>query len=147
MHLKSARTLTVIALTVFFAHVSGCGRQPTTTPATPAKQERKPVEKFGVPVVAGPMDAVLLKDYAPDSSLKVPETQPAKARFPVIDVHAHVYAETPQEVAEWVRTMDEVGVELTVVLTEAVGKEFDRLVDLYLKLYRSNAQRLLNWQK
>jgi predicted TIM-barrel fold metal-dependent hydrolase len=135
MHLKSARTLTVMALIVFFACVSGCGRQRTTTPAAPAKQEQKPVEKFGVPVMAGPMDAVLLKDYAPDSSLKVQETQPAKARFPAIDVHAHVYAETPQEVAEWVRTMDEVGVELTVVLTGAVGKEFDRLVELYLKPY------------
>ena len=122
MRLNSARTLTVIALTVFFAHVSGCGRQPTTSPANPGKREQKPVEKFGVPVVAGPMDAVLLKDYAPDSSLKVPETHPAKARFPVIDVHAHVYAETAQEVAEWVRTMDEVGVELTVFITESFGK-------------------------
>jgi len=135
MRPKSARTMTAIALTVFFAHVSGCGRQSTTTPAIPAKQAQKPVEKFGVPVVSGPMDAVLLKDYTPDSSLKVPETQPRKARFPVIDGHAHVYAETPQEIAEWVRTMDEVGVELTVVLTEAVGKEFDRLADLYLKPY------------
>src|ERR1041385_4311772 len=67
--------------------------------------------KFGVSVKAGPMDAILLKDYAPESSLVVPEAKIAKARFPVIDVHAHSSqsrARTPQDVDDWVRTMDEV---------------------------------------
>src|SRR5262249_26366600 len=76
---------------------------------------------------------VKIKDWSPDSSLVVPEHHPAKARFPVIDVHAHVYAKTPQEVADWVRTMDETGVQTTVILSGATGQEFDHLVDLYLK--------------
>jgi predicted TIM-barrel fold metal-dependent hydrolase len=83
----------------------------------------------------GPMDKVLLKDYKPDSSLVVPEHHPAKAKYPAIDVHSHVYAQTPAEVAEWVKTMDEAGVETTVILTGATGERFDRLVDLYLKPY------------
>ena len=83
--------------------------------------------------MSGPMDSILLKDYAPGSSLVVPETKVAKAQFPAIDVHAHVYAETKEEVTDWVKTMDEVGVERTIILTDATGTEFDRLADLYLK--------------
>jgi predicted TIM-barrel fold metal-dependent hydrolase len=86
------------------------------------------------------MDPILLKDYAPKSSLVVPETAVAKARFPAIDVHAHVNARTPEEVKEWVRTMDEVGIEMTVILTGATGAQFDKLVDLYLKPYPSRFQ-------
>jgi predicted TIM-barrel fold metal-dependent hydrolase len=81
------------------------------------------------------LGAIRLKDYAPESSLIVPEHHPAKARFSAIDVHSHVYANTPAEVAAWVRTMDETGVQTTVVLTGATGAEFDHLVDLYLKPY------------
>jgi uncharacterized protein len=103
-------------------------------------QSQQPVEKYGVTVVQGPMDSVLLKDYTPDSSLKVTETKVAKARFPVVDAHAHVYAETPAEVAAWVKTMDEVGIRKTVILSDAVGAEFDKLADLYLKSYSDRFQ-------
>src|SRR5437660_11406612 len=48
------------------------------------------------------MGAIPLKDYAPDSSLIVPEHHPPKARYAAIDVHSHVYVKTPQEVADWV---------------------------------------------
>jgi uncharacterized protein len=58
----------------------------------------------------------------------------------VIDVHAHVYANTPNEVADWVRTMDEVGIEKTVILSDAIGGEFDRLVVLYLTPYPDRFQ-------
>jgi hypothetical protein len=88
----------------------------------------------------GPMDKVLLKDYNPQSSLKVPVTSVPKARYPVIDVHAHSYASNPQEVAEWVKVMDEVGIETTVILTGATGERFDRLVELYLKPYPKRFQ-------
>ena len=87
----------------------------------------------GVEPEAGPMDAVTVRNYAPRSSLVIPETVVARARFPVIDMHAHVLARTPAEVDEWVRTMDAVGIEQTVVLTAATGAEFDRLVALYLE--------------
>jgi predicted TIM-barrel fold metal-dependent hydrolase len=83
----------------------------------------------------GPMNQVLLKDYDPNSSLVLPEHHPAKAKFSAIDVHVHPAARTPQEVAEWVRLMEETGVEMAVLMTGAVGKDFDRLVDLYLRPY------------
>jgi predicted TIM-barrel fold metal-dependent hydrolase len=86
------------------------------------------------------MDTILLKDWAPKTSVVAPETSVPKARYPVIDVHAHVNARTPEEVAAWVKTMDEVGIEMTVVLTGATGAEFDKLADLYLKPYPNRFQ-------
>jgi predicted TIM-barrel fold metal-dependent hydrolase len=94
----------------------------------------------GVDPRPGAMDTILLKDWAPKSSIKVQETSVPKAKYPVIDVHAHVVAKTPAEVAAWVKTMDEVGVEMTVVLTGATGAEFDKLVELYLKPYPTRFQ-------
>jgi predicted TIM-barrel fold metal-dependent hydrolase len=94
----------------------------------------------GVNPAPGPMDSIALKDYAPRSSLKITETQVARAKYPAIDVHAHVNARTPEQVKEWVRTMDEVGIETTVVLTGATGAQFDKLVDLYLKPYPGRFQ-------
>lgn len=44
------------------------------------------VMKYGVYVGPGPMDSILLKDYAPESTLVVPQAPLTKARFPVIDV-------------------------------------------------------------
>jgi len=98
----------------------------------PPQQPRQ--VKFGVEVQPGAMDSLLLKDYNPSSSLVVPETFVPKARFPVTDVHAHTSmsgVRTLEDVDAWVRTMEEVGVERTIVLTDAVGPEFDRQVALY----------------
>ncbi len=95
-----------------------------------------PEVKYGVTVQPGPMDTLLLKDYAPASSLVVPRTHVAKARFPVIDVHSHSsmnQMKTVGDVEAWVRRMDQVGVELSVVFTEATGAGFDRQADLFLK--------------
>lgn len=94
----------------------------------------------GVRAAPGPMDAIALKDYAPKPSVVVPETSVPKARYPAVDVHAHVNAKTPEEVAEWVKTMDEVGVETTVVLSGATGADFDKLVEMYLKPYPNRFQ-------
>src|SRR5258708_11709433 len=64
----------------------------------------------GVNAAPGPMDAVALKDYAPKPSLIVTETSVPKAKYPAIDVHAHVNARTQEQVRDWVRTMDETGI-------------------------------------
>jgi len=76
---------------------------------------------------------LLLKDYRPQSIYKVPITPVTKARFPVIDMHAHDYARTDEQVAEWVRTMDELGIEKVVVLSDVYGADFDRLIARYRK--------------
>lgn len=80
-----------------------------------------------------PADRILLKDYRPKSIYRVHESAVTKARFPVVDMHSHPYAETAEDVAAWVRTMDEVGVEKTMILTYAVGKKFDDVAARYGK--------------
>ncbi|NWG14631.1 MAG: amidohydrolase [Acidobacteria bacterium] len=81
-------------------------------------------------------ERILLKDYKPVSLHKTPVTSILMARYPVIDVHSHPYRKTPEEVAEWVKVMDQVGVEKTVVMTQASGKEFDSLLAVYSKYPR-----------
>ncbi|MFN7936936.1 MAG: amidohydrolase family protein [Bryobacteraceae bacterium] len=86
------------------------------------------------------MGSIPIKDWKPDSSLVLEEHHPLKARYKAIDAHSHVYRRTPAEVADWVRLMDETGVETTVILSGATGAEFDKLVDLYLKPYPGRFQ-------
>ena len=78
-------------------------------------------------------NTILLKDYRPVSIYKIPVTQIAKAKFPIIDMHSHPYAKTAAEIDEWVRNMDEVGVEKTIILTMAIGAEFDGIFRKYSK--------------
>jgi len=78
-------------------------------------------------------EQILLKDYRPKSIYKIPVTEIARAKFPIIDMHSHPYAKTPEQIAEWVHTMDEVGVEKTVILTSSVGAEFDATYRQYAR--------------
>lgn len=78
-----------------------------------------------------PPDQLLLKDYRPRSIFHLPETRIERARFPVIDVHTHVYANSPAEVDRWVRIMDDVGMERAIVLTGSTGPKFDEHVALF----------------
>jgi uncharacterized protein len=92
----------------------------TDTPAASPKRTTSP-------------ETILLKDYRPKSIYKIPVTEIPKARFPIIDMHSHPYAKTPQQIDEWIRNMDEVGVEKTIILTMATGAEFDEISRKYAK--------------
>jgi hypothetical protein len=70
-------------------------------------------------------ETILLKDYRPKSLYKIPVSEVPRAKFPIIDMHSHAYAKTTEEIGEWVRNMDEVGIEKTIILTGANGQEFD----------------------
>jgi predicted TIM-barrel fold metal-dependent hydrolase len=74
---------------------------------------------------------ILLRDYRPKSIYQIPVTNVEKARHPAIDMHSHAYAKTPDDIARWVKIMDEVGIERTVLLTGAVGARFDELHKQY----------------
>jgi len=86
-------------------------------------------------------ETILLKDYRPKSIYEIPVTKIDKAKYPIIDMHSHPYAETAQQIQEWVKTMDEVGVRKTVILTKATGPEFD---DIYRR-YSKHADRFEVW--
>lgn len=78
-------------------------------------------------------ETLLLKDYRPHSIYKIPVTNIEKAKFPVIDMHAHVYAKTTREIGEWIGMMDKFGIEKTILLTQATGSRFDSLQQVYSK--------------
>ncbi len=78
-------------------------------------------------------NAILLKDYRPVSIYKIPVTHVEKAKYPIIDMHSHPYAKTSFEIDLWLKTMDEVGVEKTMILTMASGREFDAIHAKYSK--------------
>jgi predicted TIM-barrel fold metal-dependent hydrolase len=78
-------------------------------------------------------ETLLLKDYRPQSIYKVPTTQIPRAKYPVIDMHSHPYAKTAQEIDQWVHTMDDVGIEKTIILTMTTGAEFDDIQKKYSK--------------
>ena len=86
-------------------------------------------------------ETLLLKDYRPTSIYKIPVTEIAKAKFPVIDMHSHPYAKTPAEIDQWVRNMDEVGVEKTIILTMTTGAEFDEIK----RKYSEHPERFEMW--
>jgi predicted TIM-barrel fold metal-dependent hydrolase len=78
-------------------------------------------------------DEILLKDYKPVSIYNTPQTHVSKAAFPVIDMHSHQYAESEEELDQWIRNMDAAGIEKSIILTEAYGEAFDSLVIAYSK--------------
>ncbi len=78
-------------------------------------------------------DQVLLKDYRPRSIFRIPETRVEKARYAVIDVHSHNYSRTETDIDRWVKTMDAVGLEKTIILSGSTGAAFDQVLARYRK--------------
>jgi uncharacterized protein len=74
-----------------------------------------------------------LKNYRPVSIYKVPVTNVVKAKYPAIDMHTHVYGKTDQEIKQWIKAMDDCGIEKSIVFTGATGARFDSIYDMYAK--------------
>ena len=53
------------------------------------------------------------------------------AKYPVIDFHSHDYPKSDADVDEWVRTMDKVGIQKTIILSYSAGSRFDSVVRKY----------------
>ena len=100
-------------------------------PSFSAENQAKP---HSVPALSEPNpNTILLKDYRPRSLYKVPVTEIAKAKFPIIDMHSHPEAKTDAEINTWLKNMDAVGVEKSIVLTMSTGKPFDEIFAKYSK--------------
>lgn len=77
------------------------------------------------------VSSLSVADYEPVSVLKGQDHHPQSAKFSVIDIHSHAYAETKEQVQEWADKLIEHNISRVIVLTCAYGKEFDKLYDLY----------------
>jgi uncharacterized protein len=76
-----------------------------------------------------------LKDYRPESIYRIPVTFITKAKFPAIDMHSHDFARNDEEVAQWVKTMDEKGIQKTIILSGATGDQFDKVHRKYARYH------------
>ncbi|MCG2461665.1 amidohydrolase [Flavobacteriaceae bacterium F89] len=76
---------------------------------------------------------ILLKNYDPISVYETQKSNIEKAKYPIIDMHSHPYASTPDEIESWIKTMDAVGIQKSVVLTYQTGKAFDSIYNIYSK--------------
>ncbi len=76
-------------------------------------------------------DDIKLKDYRPKSIYQIPISKISKAKYPVIDIHSHAYANSDVDLAQWVKTMDKVGVEKTIIMTKLTGAKFDSVYAKY----------------
>ncbi len=83
------------------------------------------------PATDTPPDKLLLKDYRPRSIYKIPQTDVPRAKFPVIDMHSHVYVRDAAAVEAWIATLDEVNVEKVVVMASGARARFDRALELF----------------
>ena len=91
---------------------------------------------------AGPADKILLKDFAPVVVNNLPVTYVERAKFDIIDMHAHDYASSEEEIAQWCKTMDEVGVLNTAVMhCSLIGRPFEE----YVAAYAAHKDRFRFW--
>ncbi|HEX3121624.1 MAG TPA: amidohydrolase family protein [Candidatus Acidoferrum sp.] len=98
-----------------------------------ATQDTKSAPTAGTPSKESSPETILLKDYRPKSIYKIPVSQIDKAKHPIIDMHSHPYAKTPQQIDQWIKNMDECGVQKTMILTMTTGPEFDEILRKYSK--------------
>src|SRR5208337_4526722 len=86
--------------------------------------------KFADMVSAKAEVDIRLSDFAPLAQLKVPASVIDKPRFPVIDFHNHLDAQSPQAV---LRVMDACGVEKVVNITMLTGDAAIEVIDRFHK--------------
>jgi predicted TIM-barrel fold metal-dependent hydrolase len=72
-------------------------------------------------------DGLLLRDFAPDSMLRVRATEVRRARFPVIDVHCHlndgIVMQRSVNPEQFIQVMDETNVKAAINLTGGWGQQ------------------------
>jgi predicted TIM-barrel fold metal-dependent hydrolase len=84
-------------------------------------------------VICQDVNNLKLKDFHPVSVYKIPKTKIEKAKYPVIDFHSHDYPKSDADVHKWIKTMDDVGIAKSIILTYATGKKFDSAVARYAR--------------
>lgn len=77
-------------------------------------------------------ETLLLKNWKPKSIFKIPITDIQKCKFPAIDMHAHNFTMTAEDVEKRYNGLNEVGVGQSVVFA-GTGKKFDSSYALYSK--------------
>ncbi len=112
MFKKDSKSVTSVLVMMVAIALMGCqGQSDQAPPNSPAE--------------------ISVAEWMPESIHKAGNTQVQKARYPAIDMHAHHYVETEEELDRRVEIMDQAGIEKSVVLTNVTGAEFDSVYTFY----------------
>jgi predicted TIM-barrel fold metal-dependent hydrolase len=88
---------------------------------------------LGVCTAQSKPDELLLKNYNPQSIYKIPVTTSRKVKTPIIDMHSHPYPESAKELEAWVKTLKELNIEKTLILSYSTGAKFDSVYQVFSK--------------
>ena len=90
-------------------------------------------------------DGLLLRDFAPDSTLRARATEVRHARYPVIDVHCHlndgIVMQRSVNPEQFVRVMNETNVKAAINLTGGWGERLRGSLDLTQPSWAMTEQR------
>ena len=78
----------------------------------------------------GSPETFRLNEFRPKSVFNTTQTIVSRAKFPVIDMHAHAW-DINSDISEWVARMDAANIEKTVVLSFETGEKFHAIVKQY----------------
>ncbi len=90
-------------------------------------------QQNGKPTAQQNPETLLLKNYNPKSIYRIPKTEISKARYPIIDIHSHPYAQSERAIEQWIKIMDSVGIQKVIILTCSYGQAFDSIAAIYGK--------------
>ncbi|MBV9182161.1 MAG: amidohydrolase family protein [Acidobacteria bacterium] len=83
--------------------------------------------------LASARDQLLLRDFAPDTMLRLPIHESRRARFPVIDVHCHlndgIVMQRSVNPERFLRVMDQTNVKAAINLTGGWGQQLRRSLE------------------
>src|SRR6185295_17918918 len=82
--------------------------------------------------IPGSPENFKLKDYRPKSVFKTARTAVLKAKYPVIDMHAHAWQEDT-DVHELVKRMEAANIQKAMVLSFETGSGFDDIITRFAK--------------
>lgn len=82
--------------------------------------------------VPGSPENFKLHEFRPVSVFNTTQTRITRAKYPVIDMHAHAW-DLHSDISEWVNRMDAANIEKTVVLSFETGAKFDAILQQYSK--------------
>lgn len=79
--------------------------------------------------------AMTIEEYDPKSTLVVPQHPVLKARYPFIDVHHHPRLNTPADVDQLIKDMDNINLRILVNLSGSTGNPLKKKVELLKSRY------------
>lgn len=109
-----------------------------------AEPQQRQTEQRGEPPAAEPLDGrdgreLLLRNFHPVPQLRVPETRVEAARYPVVDVHTHMFyrqRHNQQALDDFVELMDRNNIAICTSLDGRLGAQLEEHLAFLWKKYR-----------